>query len=234
MTWHTPDGTRRLTGTEAELVRESLAVIVDHLSEDLQYAESDDQLRNYGVALFDELTGMQRLALIWHVATHLLNETSDTLELTAVNEAAAYAIFQNIAAEIQVEIDVANDRHAEDETPGMRTYWRQRVLNAYKESVANEQDDAEEYEAYEFCLPEVENEDISEWLELTESLADRILWDRDFEMEERFLDTEPLKAKAVRQLLGINADYYTAVAPDVREEGVKDLLHNVRRITRGA
>lgn len=242
MTWQTPDGNRRLTGAEAELVRESLGMMVDYVSENIQHGEGDDRLWDIGVTLFDELTPSQRALVIRQVTEHLLTETPDTLELTAVNEAAAYAIFQNIATQIEIEIDMAKDPLPEEIEPEWRTYWRQRVLNAYQDAFAEDDllvDDiaqadgamAEDDGLDDWSLPAPESTEISEWSDLVESLADRILWDRDFEMAGNFLDAPPEKAAELKQMLGIDHDYFVDVADDGSDDGISEVLDSVRRIT---
>jgi len=47
-----------------------------------------------------------------------------------------------------------------------------------------------------------------------ELLADRVLWDRDFELEEAFADHDPEKIKAIKRYMGINEDYFAVAAPD--------------------
>lgn len=230
--WHTPEGDRRLTGAEAELVRQALAIMVDRLSDNLRYGDGEDRLWDSGVTLFDELTATQQLIVIKQVVEHLLLETPDTLELTAVNEAAAYAIFATVAGEIEVEIDMAKEPLPDDfgAVSEWRTFWRQRVLDAYRETFPDAEGVAVGDEAL-LTLPPAESEDVAEWTDLTEHLADRILWDRDFEMGDSFLDTDPAQAAMMKQVLGIESDYYTAIAEEARAEDAAALLASVRQIT---
>lgn len=236
--WNTPEGDRRLTGSEAELVRRALAIMIDQLSDNLRWGADDDELWDSGVSMYDELTANQQLTVINQVAQHLLHETPDTLELTAVNEAAAYAIFATVISQVEIEIDMARDPLADDVEfdqecgygPQWRTHWRRQIVEACRETIAP-LDGPAPNACEPFTLPEAECEDIAVWSELIERLADRILWDRDFEMGESFLDTDPTKAALMKQVLGIESDYYTAIAEEPSEEEAEALLESLRKLT---
>ncbi len=50
---------------------------------------------------------------------------------------------------------------------------------------------------------------------MIEHVENRILWeDGDYEMGRYFLDADPAEAKAKMTMMGIDDDYYTAIAPD--------------------
>jgi hypothetical protein len=229
MSWQTPDGDRYLTGHEATLVRETLACVVDHISEDIRFAEPDRW--EFGVVLFDELTPSQQAMLIKDIAEHLLTRTNKTLELTATNEAAVYAIFQTLAVQIEVEVDTEDDKPAND---SWRCFWRRLTLDAYRECFSDAHSDSFDDDDPEdpWMTPQSEQSpNLSQWQSLTECLADRILWDRDFEMAGSFLDEEPAKAAVLKQMMGIETDYYSSIAPDATANKVDDLLREVRQIT---
>ena len=52
-----------------------------------------------------------------------------------------------------------------------------------------------------------------------------ILWDRDFEAEPTFGDADPLTGEDVKDNMGIDNDYFQAVAPDPSD----DELESIRR-----
>ena len=228
--WHTPNGTRHLVGQEAELVREALGMMVDHLS-DFADGHLQDPLDRwpYGVELFDSLTWTQQLALLNQVARHLLTETPEPLPLTAVTESAVGAIFAHIQQQVEIELDDQRlDGDVLDEFSDLPS-WRERILAAYGETLS--EDEREELAAEGFELPAADATELSEWESLIESLADRILWDRDYEMGALLLDAEPGKAALLKRHLGIEDDYYTELSPDVRERQVRPLLNQVKAIT---
>ena len=241
MTWEASEGDRSLTGCEAELVREALAVMVDRVSENLDYRDVHPRW-DFGVALFDELTPTEQVSVIQQVAAHLLTRTPQTLELTAVNEAAAYAIFRTIATEIEIEIDVENlpglgeyGPVVEEDEPKWQVHWRSQVLQAYRacnpQRAIGPRNDQELEDGEAWTLPTADCSEFDQWESLVESLADRVLWDRDFEIADSFLDTEPAKAAAMKQALGVDDGYYTDVAPELRREQIQPMLDSVRAIT---
>ena len=220
MTWRTSEGERWLFGHEAILVRESLASMVDQISDNIGYGD-EEPLWNFEVELFDEVTPTQQLVLATAVAEHLLTATNETLELTAINEATVYVVFRNVAVQIAIEVDVESDREPDDGF--WKFFWRRLTLAAYHECFADEDP---------WTVPESEQStNMEEWDSIVESLADQILWDRDFEMAGNFLDTEPAKAVVMKQVMGIEADYYSTVAPDLGPSEVEAMLTRVRKIT---
>lgn len=70
----------------------------------------------------------------------------------------------------------------------------------------------------ELELPDVECNDSDEWSCLIDVLRDRILWDHDFSAEPAFGDADPVKAQDARSMLGIDQNYFRAVAPDPSDE----------------
>ncbi len=83
-----------------------------------------------------------------------------------------------------------------------------------------------------FELPAETSTDLECWSLCVEQLADAILWDRDFEMAEDFLDADPRVSRRRRQLLGIRDDYFTRVAPDPRPSELPELIDATRALVR--
>lgn len=200
--WHTPDGNRTLAGPEAALIASAVNGIVEHIRE--ESSQFGDQWE-YGVSLFDCLTWTQRLAILDLVATHLLTNTTDTLELSAVAEATVGVLFEHVRVEIDWEID---------DFPRPGTRWRDMVLAAYRATVYSEPDDEFTDDEFKFVLPSAKSCDASAWSELIESLTDRILWDRDYEMMADLADLPPEKAAFLKSYLGIDDGYFSAAGPD--------------------
>jgi hypothetical protein len=201
--WHTPDGDRTLFGAEATLVKAAITGIVESIKE--ESSGYGDQLE-YCITLFDELPDSQRLMLLERVATYLLTDTPTTLDLTAVNEAAVGVIFEHARTEIDRE--VASGRSAANK-------WRVIALAAYRECFA---DDDEADDESEFVPSVADCVDLQKWWELLESLANRILWDRDYELADTFLDAPPVESRTLKQMLGVDADYFAAAAPDIVDD----------------
>lgn len=239
MTWQTPGGNRAFGGSEAELVRDVLAAIVDRISGNLRYGAEEPVFQFY-VALFDSLTPTEQVSVVKEVAEHLLSETATTLELTAINESAVYLIFQTLAAEILVEIDTEDQPLPDGCDPEWKVYWRTRTLAAYRECFADDLDDdtfseeagSDEDSESSWLIPHSPFcRNVKQWEFITESLADRILWDRDFEMAGYFLDAAPEQSIAMKQLLGIEPEYYSEVPVDVQPQKIQQALTDLRKIT---
>lgn len=228
MTWHTPSGDRHLVGEEAELVRDSIATMVEELA---SCRETDDEPWKYGVTLFDELTWQQQLAVLDVLATHLLQTTDAVVELVGINEAAVAAVYQNVLQQIELEIELQPVS-----PPEFRYRWRQAALDAFRENESEEvvrdelisqlDDDESIFDLEVDCV------EVDDWRWLIDSLADRVLWDRDFEMVNEMIDAPPERAAAMRAALGITPGYYTAIAPDPQNHQIDALFESLQAITR--
>ncbi len=217
--WHTSEGDRVLDGAEAALFKAGVTSLVEQIKDEASYESV-----GYVITLFDNLTWSQRLALIETVVTNLLTETAGTPRLTAVNEAAIGSIFEHINFQIGTEI--------KDVPP--QTKWRQLVLEACHEAfgeLAFDGQDSDEDDAGTSMPTSADSERIDLWFPLVQSLSDRILWDRDFEMMDDFLDEPPEKAAILRQIMGIDDEYFATAAEDLNSlENVGETLHRLAGI----
>ncbi|EMI19905.1 hypothetical protein RMSM_03153 [Rhodopirellula maiorica SM1] len=256
MTWRTSEGDRILEGAEAELVRESLGCMIDRLQSRVSDPANleGDWRWDFDVPLFDQLTTSEQLAVLHEIAEYLLTPTAKTLAPSAVNDAGVYAIFQTARQFIEDEIDQQRQGLGEGELdpddwyselePSMRVL----TLRAYDEcfrddDFGNEGDfgDVDSFRDEDLVdaglgfscgdMPAADGQDMTQWCELIESLADQILSDRDFEMADEMLDLDPALANAMKQSLGIRADYYSDVAADLRAEQIEETLTAIRKIT---
>ena len=111
--WHTPNGDRKLTGAEAQAVRASIGFMIDTLEcEGKELAEP----WMFDIPVFDNLSWQQRIALLARVGGSLLQDESPPPELTAVNEAAVGAIYENLRHCLQFEIESGDPDVTEDYT----------------------------------------------------------------------------------------------------------------------
>lgn len=198
------------------MIKEAITAMAEMIRE-----ESSDygEQWEYGIRLFDELQWSQRLMLLDQVATYLLTETAETLELTAVNEAAIGAIYEQIRIEVSCEIDTDKDREALEIKEPL-AQWRQMILATYAERFGDQQDHEDE----DFVLPKLGSSDQDAWHEIVEWLSDEILWDRDFELGEDLFDCPPDTGAAIKQQMGIDDDYYSTPAPDARSDKLAEAL----------
>jgi hypothetical protein len=212
--WWTSEGERVLLGAEWELFREGLAGIRDHIGDSARGEESFD----YGIAAFDNLQPGQQLALLAQVGQALRDEAVPMPELTAHTEGTVAAVFEYIRQAIGTEISLQQDLRGSSHA----TFWRQLVLAACRQVE----------EGCEESLPEPSCDDLDEWGFLIDVLADWILWDSDFDMEDCFLDGNPAEGQQKMKELGIARDYYIQVAPDPSEEELNGIRETLREITR--
>jgi len=87
--WWTSQGERVLNGPEWELFREGLSCLWD----DVEMSEEEDESGTTGIAVFDEIPKVERLALLASVAKGLTDEDKPCPDLTAVTEGTVAAIF---------------------------------------------------------------------------------------------------------------------------------------------
>ena len=183
--WRTPIGERTLRGCEWELFREGLGLLKDLVERWLDDPDSSTS----GVDAFDRLQPASRLAMLAIVGKALHDEAEPCPELTAVTEGTFASVYVTIGDWIEVEIDTARDDPLpEDDEFGLRKL----VLDTFREVTPE----------WEGSLPAPDCEDLGEWTFLLEVLMDRVLWDRDFEDEELFLDVDPERGHHMKKNSG--------------------------------
>lgn len=191
--WWTPCGERYLTGTEATLLKRSIAFI--HAQLDCELA-GDTGHRSYGVPVFDRLNPAQKVAILTQVAEALLLPDSPLIEFTALTEGTAAAIYENIGDMIQSEIEAGKFNEP--------VYtWRMLVLAAHVETSDAEEmregnatgEDIDEEDDYELPAPDCTDGD--EWGILLECLDGCVFWDNDY-LEDRLPNVHLLQPGAKR------------------------------------
>ena len=170
-----------------------------------------------GVSVFDQLTCGQRIVVLANVATHLLKETEDYPALSAINESAVAAIFENIRANIVFELDELNSNTGPSDPEPFS--WRSMILSACKQAEIEE-------------LPDINNLDYFEWDINLEVLEDRVLWDRDFENGDVYLDLNPEHIDYQKKMMGINDEYFTTIAPDPTNDEIQRAIKTLLNLTR--
>lgn len=227
--WHTSRGDRTLRGDEALLVRCAINNMIDGLTIHIDDEIDDVAIGSEtGVAVYDACSLSQRVGLLHEVAKYLLTDTDSAVRLSAPLEATIAAIFVDVRDQVAIEIEFLPPLLESDSEPT----WRQMVLDAYRSTLAPECGENEVWREILEQLPSADCRDMREWQALIDSLADAILWDRDFELADHFLDAEPGFSRAQRQLLGISDDYFTRIAPDPRTSEVRRLVSQTRNIVR--
>lgn len=152
---------------------------------------------------FEGLSTRDKIVLLARVLKALLDPDVPAPELTQYNESAMFAIFEAIAAAIDLEIDYADTMREEGHDP----YELRRLVSIIEKEHVNYDDESEP------CIDYTSN-DAARWTEAVDSLAELILWDLDFiEFSDRntIADAEPEIAEMAKMVLGIDKDYYRAV-----------------------
>ena len=214
--WRTPAGTRTLRNLESRVVLRGLEL--ETAIELIELGIAADAPWEFEVAQFDALTPEQQLALLAEVGRALFYKSVSAPVHTAVNEAGVYAIFRALLLSIQFEIDGESVHDVES---------RRLVYDLIaSDSTADESEngDAGGLTLTPGCC------DIAEWEFEVECVADRILWDRDFELEDSMADSSPEKAQHLKTLMGIDEDYFATISPDPKNlaqvwRTLKRLLH---------
>jgi hypothetical protein len=203
--WWTPDGKRILQGAEGQLFREALGMIVDMVSDD------NEGLWQFAAPPFDNLHPNQKLAVLAQVGTALLCKDQPMPRLTAALEAAVGAVYEAVPLLVEMEIDQTSE---DRESPS----WRELVLATCRERGVED-------------LLDAQSEDLDEWDVLVGCLADGILWDEDWRDSESLMDVDPKAGRAVKEMLGIDEDYYVAVPPDPSAEEMERVWVTLRGLT---
>jgi len=242
--WPTSTGTRTLTGAEAALVAAGVVVMLDSFDERLSDEDNDDEDEDdrhgptadmqLGIAVFDSLTIPQRIAMLHHVTQHLLTDAILSAEETsAVDDATIAAIFSEIQDQLTIEIDLHLDEDSAIEFDDDRDdllrhdalHWRHLILAAFNQTYSPiaKLDD--------FTIPKSPSDtSLDVWEDLIDALASAILWDRDFELADGFLDEDPISARHRRRLLGIHDDYFVEPPMDPTTSQTRVLLAQARSL----
>lgn len=236
--WPTSRGDRTLGGTEAVLVAQAIAAMLDLIVEQIEDPwegeETDPEptlhaALHTGISLYDGLNLGQRLAVLHQTARHLLTPIDiPDRQLAAIDDATVAAIFAEIRDRIEIEADYLTPEATAtgvDSDPNA-SRWRRWVLATCHEVLGSGEWDAfSAGQAYR-SVP------LAQWEDWIDCLASAILWDRDFEFADSFLDADPDSARIRRRALGIDDDYFVYPAPDPTPAQVDRLIRQTRNLLR--
>ncbi len=147
------------------------------------------------------------------MGSSLLREETPAPDLTAVTEATVGAIYEVIRLMVEWEID-------QPAAWRISPSWQELVLAASQEK---------QFEG----LLDPESADMDGWEVLIGSLADGVLWDEDWKEAGAQRDADPTAGRAVKEVLGIDEDYFIAVPPDPTDEEMKGVWATLRGLTKG-
>jgi hypothetical protein len=189
--WNTPAGERVLAGRERSLFIQAAASLAEHILAEIEDPEAAVPTLT-GVAPFDRLEPPVRIVLLATVVRALVDPDVATPDLTAVNEAAVYAVFRSVSICIDLQIDGITLSSTGPEADPLD--WRRLVLAALPEATERETASLEcsAQEQASVAGPEdeertlaLDSTDAEDWHDALEILADSILWDRDFLIGEK-------------------------------------------------
>ncbi|KAJ3295000.1 hypothetical protein HK104_003111 [Borealophlyctis nickersoniae] len=172
MTWKTVKSDRVLSPPEAKLWCSCIATMIDShrdtvdlWSDEPGFKDKDDGL-SFGNPIikgpFERLSTPEQYTVLEQVTKALIQPTPTPPELTAINESAIYYVYRWLFLQFE------QDEFGEE-------VWGEDVLDVLRSLREVEEDDAT-----------VGCQDESKWEAAIEEIADRILWDRDWEMEDMF------------------------------------------------
>ena len=221
--WETSQGIRTLGGAEAYLIRELVHYLHDQILVGIEIGEPHFS----EVSVFDSLQPTQQLAMLHTVAEGLLDSAAPPPKLTAICEGTIYAIFREL--ETLIEAEVSFEQHHTRPNHRLRALARDAWISGCQQS--SEDAVLGNAELTGQAIPELDCTDMDQWADFVELIADHILWDRDFEFEKLVCDASPDQAELIKQQLGINDDYYSTVASDIREIDVERISAQIRLLT---
>ena len=207
-----------LAGAEAELFGEAAHRLIDDIRTCVPRVGCEVvHQHQIGVEMFDNLTWEQKFILIDQVLAFVLDQATESPPRAAYWDSTVAAIFAQMLAEVEVEID--NTRLGdEQEDP---TKIREMVLDA----VLCDQDYPRD------TLPPADSIAHEDWQALLDTLSDRLLPDEDWKMANVALDLPPSTGNPLKEKMGISPDYFSAVPPDAtREEARKAWMSIYERL----
>lgn len=238
--WPTSTGSRTLHDAEAALIAAAIVVMLNSLDESLCEDSEEEEFEpmadmQFGIAIFDSLTLPQRIATLHHIAMHLLTKAVPETDVTsAVDDATIAAIFSEIQDQVSIEIgfdnagifeDVGEEQEASDLNS---THWRSLVLAAYRQAIPD--DDEFDEDASDGIPLDTHDADMDAWENAIDLLVSNILWDRDFELADGFMDQDPASARQRRKLLGIHDNYFVQPPLDPTASQTRLLLAQVKSL----
>jgi len=239
--WPTSTGSRTLHDAESALVAAAIVVMLNSLDE--SFCDDADEVfqpqadMQFGIPIFDSLTFPQRIATLHYVAMHLLTEAvPETEDTSAVEDATIAAIFSEIQDQVSIEVgfdcagifEDAIDSNKASEFELKSTHWRSLVLAACRQALPDERD-LDEEESNGLPLDAYDSH-IDAWENAIDLLVSNILWDRDFELADGFMDQDPASARNRRRLLGIPDNYFVQPPLDPTVSQTRLLLAQVKSL----
>jgi len=208
--WHKNDGDGVLEGANARLLKVAVAAYVENLREpecwDDNPADQEwvDEIRSHwlDVKHVARMEHGQRIHMIATVVHALLERSIAAPALTADSEATVYQIYRFLCHAIDIEHDTLNDMQADEKDPAFgKLLVSTRIALAAKEVCPG-------CDGCGLCDLDMGGP-LEMWHAIVEDIADTVLWDRDWQMEDSLADSSPTTTRDVKTLTGIEEGYFT-------------------------
>jgi hypothetical protein len=147
--------------------------------------DGEGGLFGVGVEASDRLQRDQKLSLLVDLGRALEDETTPCPKLTSRVEATAAAVFRLVLREIRMEIDLESG-----DVDGAQC-WRRLVRDAIDATSNDDQEEGGGLEEDRLVAPT--SKDFEMRSAYVDNLAERVLWDEDFEREDVPSTTRPNK-----------------------------------------
>ena len=220
MTWNTNFGKRVLEGAEAKFYLHILQSAVEFSQEAVEFDEVEVIT---GDRIFDSASFEQRVVL-WHRCLEaLLKPEVPVPPLTNVLEAAAYFPFAWLTQRVEDEIAFADCVEGDDDPFS----WRRLIWETLNALGMLKLLEAEFEEEEEIPPIEVECEDSLEWENCIDELADRIFWDRDWQVTYNHPQLLDGIEEEFANQTGISEDYVQNLLPKVTQADADAALQNI-------
>jgi hypothetical protein len=218
MVWRTSSGLRSLQGTEAELYLSTMQDAIDYIE-----VMGDELDVKTGDRIFDSANFQQKVIILHHCLSALLKPEVEAPELTNVLEAGAYFPFAYLKMRLEEEI-AEEDEWSEDEAD-LKYAYRRSLWNAFEEFVRPRWESAvEEYgEREEEADFSDRSTNLDLWEEIIEELADRIFWDRDWQVSSIAPQLLDGIEEEFSQLTGLDEAYMTNRLPSSTDDAALPL-----------
>ena len=233
MTWDTQLGLRVLKGAEAEFYLATLQDAVDYLQEMEEHDMSSDVLT--GDRIFDSASFNQKIVLLHQCLSALLDPEIPPPQLTNLLEAAAFFPFAflelRVMDEAEEETILIRNGEAVDSEDAFLYQYRKLVWNAYDALILSKQqkpDEDSDVGDNELSSLGWRSTNARDWKDAIEDLADRIFYDRDWQVTAQHPQLLDGLEEDFSQQTGISENYITNRLPKVSTEQVAAALSAIQ------
>lgn len=203
--WNTPDGIRILTRPEWHIFATGLDMLWDLVENDIKQGIV---VKYTEAEAFESLTHEQKLWTLAHVAEALHDTKVPAPPERAYSDATVQAVIEIMQGMLQNEIE-------DDEFDDLRRNLWQTI-------------DWEEMTSWKNKKMNDMGED--DWDELVHIYEETILLDGDHELASLIIDKAPQQANAIKGIMGIDSEYFTAIPPEPTQAMLKNARATLRRL----